>query len=579
MKTKFMRSILVVFFLFIYSGFIAQDQKLSKKNPTNITSKAAVLYANDFLSPSQWSFSNTSLPNTNWQITTNLNSAPFAAFRPAGFLSAYNGFAIIDSDAQGSTAHQNAVLSLIPRISICENEPFVLLRFSQMYRKFNDTTSVEISNDGNTWTEFVVNQNMVNSTNTANPATVTVNISAIAGNQDSVYIRFRYRAKNAWFWAIDDVKILKQDQFDLQAEKLIHGTMGNWGSKIAYSKLPSGQIQPIQISGQVRNAGFSGQGDAQLIAASLGFSSQSLPDIAPPNLVAIYDINQSWTPTNIQGNQALGVHVISSEIDAVPTDNFYDSLKIEITDNFYARDKLIREGRVSNNVFSIGFEVGNVFDIFSDQILSSANVLVLSETTANSTLFAKIYEAIDSNTFLYLSGSDTIVVPANTQDTWYRVRMRNLELLEAGKSYLLVAGSTGSQFFPGLVIGTSGLSEPFTTFQLFNSSSEWFSFTEIPMVRMGFESVVSTDKLFNEKLNLSVFPNPASGFAYLNFEASDEVQIFVRDINGKIIFSTIQENPTGKQPFELNTSNYNKGIYFVQLNTKGFFANAKLIIE
>jgi hypothetical protein len=63
-----------------------------------------------------------------------------------------------------------------------------------MYRKFNETTTIEISNNGTNWTEFIVNQEMLNSTNTTHPASVKGNISNVAGKQDSVYFRFRYRA-------------------------------------------------------------------------------------------------------------------------------------------------------------------------------------------------------------------------------------------------------------------------------------------------------------------------------------------------------------------------------------------------
>jgi hypothetical protein len=574
-----MLSKLLLLFILVQFGLFAQET--SAKKPTNINGKARVLYSNNFQSPAQWSFSNTSTPSANWLITTNLNVAPFPSFNPAGFFTAFNGYAIIDSDAQGDTAHQDAILSLNPRITACTNEPFVLLRFSQMYRKFNDTTSVEVSNNGTTWTEFVVNQGMFNSTNSANPEKVTVNISNVAGNQDTVYIRFRYRASDAWFWAVDDIEILRQDEFDLEAVELISGTTGNWGSKIAYTKLPVSQVQPIKVSGKVKNAGYSGQGDVKLVGASSGFSSESTPDIVPPNLSAVFNLNQDWTPTSSLGNKSLGLHVESTAVDAVPINNFYDSLKLEVTTDLYARDELIREGRVSNNFNSIGFEVGNVFDMFQDETLTSARVLVMGETAANSTLFVKIYEAIDNNTFNYLSGSDTLIIPALTQDTWYRVRMRNPELLETGKSYLLVAGSEGNPVFPGLVIGTSGLSESFTTFQKFNSLPNWYSFTEKPMVRMSFESVVSNEEIFSKDLDIQLFPNPASGstFLRLNDVSQSDVIIQVSDMTGKIVLKKSLSNLEGTQTIELETGELNAGIYLVNIFVEGVKTTKKLTIK
>jgi hypothetical protein len=67
--------------------------------------------------------------------------------------------------------------------------------------------------------------------------------------------------------------------------------------------------------------------------------------------------------------------------------------------------------------------VVNVFDMFADKTLTSARVLILAEKAANSTLFVKIYEVIDNNTFLYLFGSDTLVLTATIQGEWYSIRM------------------------------------------------------------------------------------------------------------------------------------------------------------
>ena len=49
--------------------------------------------------------------------------------------------------------------------------------------------SVWISNDSITWTQFVVNNNVNNNAGSADPEYVSLNISAIAGGQPTVYIK------------------------------------------------------------------------------------------------------------------------------------------------------------------------------------------------------------------------------------------------------------------------------------------------------------------------------------------------------------------------------------------------------
>jgi hypothetical protein len=82
------------------------------------------------------------------------------------------------------------------------------------------------------------------------------------------------------------------------------------------------QIHPIKISGEIRNLVFSVRREAQLLASSPAFTSQSNPDVVPPNWVLILNLNQYWTPANVFRCQVLDMHVESSAIDAVPSNNF-----------------------------------------------------------------------------------------------------------------------------------------------------------------------------------------------------------------------------------------------------------------
>lgn len=72
---------------------------------------------------------------------------------------------------------------------------------------------------------------------------------------------------------------------------------------------------------------------------------------------------------------------------------------------------------------------------------------------------------------------------------------------------------------------------------------------------------VSVNEMSLIETNLSIFPNPASGIVYLNikFKSPEEIIFSVKDLQGKIIH-------TGKikDAFELNTSEWNAGIYFVE---------------
>ncbi len=568
-----MRQFLFLLFLIIGWSTHAQNYRDDKK-PNDIDAKTTVLYSNDFSNPSEWTFQNSSSNGANWQISTNLAAAPIPFFHPAGFSSASNGFAIMNSDAQGSGETQDCILQLDTLISVCVSEPYVLLRFHQMLRRFNDTTSIEVSNDGSTWTQFLCNTGLENNVNTANPQKVDVNISSVAGNQDTVYIRFRYRASFAWFWAVDDVQILRQNQYDLEGLQTYFGSTGNWGKRTPYYQLPISQIAPISISGQVKNAGYETQVDAIITSSDgLSYTSTSIPEPLAGNLTGTFAVQNNWTPPASLGNKTIQTFASSSQLEGDTTNDALPDFSIEVHPKYYARSTDIRTGRVSNNSYQIGYETGNVFDMFADETIGSAMVHVASESSPGALLFCRLYEAIDSATFNLLASSDTVIVPALSADSVFRVRLINPTLLENGKSYLLTAGSSGSTTFPGLVMGTSNNAEIFTTFFLAQNSTVWFNFLKTPMVKMNFESVAELETLTEDDIQFQLFPNPSNGQSILHMnQGADE------DFHGQLVSARgdvlLSFDFNGKMEYVINTNHLENGTYF--LNLKGSNSNHTL---
>ncbi len=569
-------TLILLFVTFTSSSQICQGCRDLTKKPADINSKAVELYSNDFSDPADWSFSNTSSNNADWQITTNQSAAPIPFFQPAGFSSASNGFAIIDSDAQGGNETQDCIISLDTLISNCVSEPFIILRFYQMLRRFNDTTTVEVSNDGTNWTEFLCNPGLSNNDNTMNPQKVDINISSVAGNEDTVFIRFRYRASDAWFWAIDDVQILVQDQYDLEGKDVSFGTVGNWGYKLPYYQIPVDQIAPIEITGRVKNAGHTLQSDIIITSSTTdGFTGSSASAPLFANQSGTFDVQNLWTPQATLGTKMITTVASSSATDQDPSNDTLDNASLKISPKYYARSTDVRTGRVSNNFHQFGYETGNIFDIFSDATVTSAMVHVAAESTPGALLFARVYEAIDSVTFNLRSISDTVIVPSLMNDSVFRVRLIDPVYMEAGKSYLLTAGSTGSSTFPGLVMGTSNKAEIFTTFFLAENSTTWYSFTETPMVKMNFESVVDLDSYDDEKDELFIYPNPSTGIFTISTKngPDDSIEITLMSTTGQII-----EKSASLNEMTVDFSYLPNGTYFIQVGSSKSSIMEKIVI-
>ncbi len=79
----------------------------------------------------------------------------------------------------------------------------------------------------------------------------------------------------------------------------------------------------------------------------------------------------------------------------------------------------------------------------------------------------------------------------------------------------------------------------------------------------------------------SIFPNPAAGNANIRYYSpiGQNIQIYITDINGKIVKSIITESMQGTNLYSLNTLAFAQGIYFVKIiNEQGTDVH-KLIIE
>lgn len=102
----------------------------------------------------------------------------------------------------------------------CSGKNKVLLRFEHNFRWNKWFTAkkpglyIGVSNDGKIWKEFNVLSSLPALTSVHTPIKEEINITEIAGNQKTVYLRFSWRGIFSWFWMVDDIQLcepLKKD--------------------------------------------------------------------------------------------------------------------------------------------------------------------------------------------------------------------------------------------------------------------------------------------------------------------------------------------------------------------------------
>lgn len=241
----------ICFFTALQFGF-SQENRLSKgsgKNHQFTTQSSkkgitptplAAFWTDDFSNSTNWTISNQVGNNDDWVIGTGV---PSGAFLIPGILSttAANGFALFDSDLLCS-GDQIADLTTANSID-CSGKLAVTLTFEQYYRRFDDSTLVLVSNDNVNWTGFPVNTSVLNNefcpggAANVNPDIVNINISSVAANQATVWIRFEFYSPATFVgpgaapgcgysWMVDDVALSEPASFDGGVTAIIAPTSG-----------------------------------------------------------------------------------------------------------------------------------------------------------------------------------------------------------------------------------------------------------------------------------------------------------------------------------------------------------------
>ena len=222
--------LLFVAALMTFQVATAQEKSMKRKNHSVATNAlrnnhpvtpAAAFWSDDFSSPANWTISNQAGNTDNWVITTTGPAGSFAI--PAiTSTSAANGFALFDSDLLCS-GNQIADITNATPIN-CTGKNLVKLSFEQYYRRYDDSTFVFVSNNGTNWVKFPVNVPLTNNAAVANNSELTsLDITSVAANQATVYIRFQFWSPNTYTptpstnpagcgyaWMIDDVALSEE---------------------------------------------------------------------------------------------------------------------------------------------------------------------------------------------------------------------------------------------------------------------------------------------------------------------------------------------------------------------------------
>lgn len=553
--------------------------------------KATTIWSDNCSTAANWVVNSTGTNPAGWEFKVgNYQFVSQPPFTTLNSTTAANGYLMVNSDLNGGSAANFEIISSITTATPidCSNHPTVKLKYQHNFRWWNDSRILRVSGDnGLTWEEFEMSNASSYSTpsqSSGNPEVTVVDISSVAGGQSQVLVQFVYDDHDdwGWYWAVDDIEIFVPEANDLKLNGVLWGSTGFWAERLAYYQVPTSQITAIEFSGLVENIGAQNQTGAIFTLTTGAFSSSSTG--APINVGSIDTLSctTSLTPPTTIMNHALSGAVTMDLADGDASNNTLNNFAtIAVNQYVYSRDN----GTALNGSFNggMGFEVGNIFDIFSNTTIGGGSVYINGSAEVGAEMYLKLY-SIDpvSGDFLYADETGPYVLTTNDIDAEITLSFLGGNYpLNAGEAYLLVAGSNGDGGATNdLVVGTAGPAAVQTCYYYDMTDLTWYYTTSQPMVRMNFDPALGMKETANN-FGLEVAPNPATDATSVTFNVKNtsDVIINVIDMAGKVVATQTLSGVNGTQAVEINTSALNSGMYTVNVNANGTAVSKKLAVR
>jgi hypothetical protein len=561
-----------------------------KVAPTQTNHSMSILWSDDFSNPSNWIID--SVPGTigNWVVGFNTPNGG-SPIDPINSATVGNGFALFDSDMICS-GDQIANLTTANPINL-SGHPYVRLSFSQYYRKFHDSTYVYISNNGTTWTRFVVNGNLVDGSFSANDATINpditfVDISSVAGNQDSVYVRFQFYSPDTnmtsvdtlagcgFSWMIDDISIYDVPVFD---GSLLPAYCGE------YSVIPTIQPEAFKMRNRIVNNGIDTITGAKIYftvndsSATIVYIDSTAPSgpILPGDTSAFLESLTSYIPTN-------GVYFVDQLLvvagDSDQTNNVSTGFII-LDDSTYARDFTALD--VTDFAGTLGYSIpvsfGMIFHIYNASEFSSVSFFV-NTPKLGATMSASIYNAPGGIPGTLLGTTPVYTITADDTAGALITLMFATNLTANPGDYLVAINQLDTN---NMTLGISnniytyhaGFYKISTNWTVFENSNLTFSL----MARVNNPSgTLLGVKETEVKSGFKVYPNPSSGMIYISGDGKLKKDLTIHVINnvGQVVKTyNYGQFLNGK----INLGDLSAGMYILNFRSADGEENKNIILE
>lgn len=566
------------------SNTFAQSQEVRPvENFDRAPGDVILTYEDDFSTPANWVLTNSGSPATNFTINTvGPASAPELINSSSG-----GNFAWYDCDPQGNGSTVEAYLTYGSTFDLTGYSA-VMVSFEQFYMDYYEDTYVEVSTNGlaGPWTSYEVNADYLpNSYSPVNPVQTLVNISALAGNQPNVAVRFYYSGGWGWSWQIDDFALVEAYQHDLtiSGARFTSGTEGN-----EYYMIPTSQITEFTFGAFIKSNGVTTQTNTYMHVQVDGGAeydevSGQTYDLAE-NAIDSFSIEtpNGWTPSGVGTYDLEMIAVTDDFTDQLIADNVIAHEPITVGGNIYARDNGVISGGFSGFVTTAGqpLQVGNTFEFFGNASFGKVHIGITSSTNSEGELlYASVYKW-DGTDFVYVTQSEDYTITSADLGTLIEFNLEdNVDAL-TGDIFLVCAGHYGGT--PGVSIAEAQATGEQTVLAISSDGLIASGDPSAIIVRAVFEPTeVSIDEQAIAT-GFSAYPNPANEnfFVEYNLAKTGNVSFQMTDLTGKVVYTQDFGNQSeGAYKISVNAEELSNGVYFYTLNVDGELVTKKITVS
>lgn len=551
-----------------------------------------------------WISTDASNNGLNWIYTTNAPGGQYSTSIPA-LVSATsaNGFASLPSDLYNTPTPnggfllmdsylQTGPISIAPRAS-------VEVRWTQSQRYCCSSTEqleLQVSTNGVNWVSF--DAKFGRQANSAVVENAQMDISSIASNQSTIYLRF-YQTSSHYYWMIDDIAILESG--NAQVEVTESYLLDQQNLQTYYSHYPCSNPPIFTPAGVIENPTGNNVTNIRLSSAIVSSGNTSylgtslVNGVIAPFQSSSFQMTSAYNNSGLIGDYSVLYKGLGDSTVISPSNTM---ISFSVSDTIFARDLNNPSGAISPSDYPGGFSLNSHLGVFYElknpSFISSISFYVANNTdnvgmTVKGELFTP--DTTSFNVGISVASSQNYTIDSADLGSWISLSIgQPNQSTPAGLYSATIVQVSRSAPTNSLLIGRDASAEllapfgsTFVSSVYLNASAGYGLILALPMIRLNFKSsggcnTVGIKDANVENNQINVFPNPSSGLVNIQFPINHQLeQIEVYAANGKRVMTTLVANQSIQQLIDL--SQYKNGIYFLRFISIDGVSTQKVVID